>query len=72
MAAACATVLGLPIRRRRTRTAARSRSATRSARRGAILTVKLMYELERRGGRYGLVALCIGGGQGIATIFERV
>ncbi len=39
---------------------------------GAILTVKTMYELERRGGRYGLVSLCIGGGQGIATIFERV
>ena len=39
---------------------------------GAILTVKLMYELERRQGRFGLVSLCIGGGQGIATIFERV
>jgi acetyl-CoA C-acetyltransferase len=39
---------------------------------GAILTVKLMYEMERRGARYGLVTLCIGGGQGIATIFERV
>ncbi|MCH8994990.1 MAG: thiolase family protein [Chloroflexi bacterium] len=39
---------------------------------GAILTVKLMYELERRQGRFGLVTLCIGGGQGIATIFERV
>jgi acetyl-CoA C-acetyltransferase len=39
---------------------------------GAILTVKLMYELERQQGRYGLVSLCIGGGQGIATIFERV
>jgi len=39
---------------------------------GAILTVKLMYELERTGGRYGLVSLCIGGGQGIATIFERL
>ncbi|HXF50996.1 MAG TPA: thiolase family protein, partial [Dehalococcoidia bacterium] len=39
---------------------------------GAILTVKTMYELERRNGRYGLVSLCIGGGQGIATIFERV
>ena len=38
---------------------------------GAILTVKLMYGLERRQGRYGLVSLCIGGGQGIATIFER-
>ena len=39
---------------------------------GAILTVKLMHELERRKARYGLVSLCIGGGQGIATIFERV
>ena len=39
---------------------------------GAILTVKLMYELERRQGKFGLVSLCIGGGQGIATIFERV
>ena len=39
---------------------------------GAILAVKLMYELERRQARYGLVSLCIGGGQGIATIFERV
>ena len=39
---------------------------------GAILTVKLMHELERTGGRFGLVSLCIGGGQGIATIFERL
>ncbi len=39
---------------------------------GAILAVKLLYELERRKGRFGLVSLCIGGGQGIATIFERV
>ncbi len=39
---------------------------------GAILTVKLMYELERTGGRFGIVSLCIGGGQGIATIFERI
>jgi acetyl-CoA C-acetyltransferase len=39
---------------------------------GTILTVKLMYELERTGGRFGLVSLCIGGGQGIATIFERL
>jgi acetyl-CoA C-acetyltransferase len=39
---------------------------------GAILTVKTMYELERTGGKYGLVSLCIGGGQGIASIFERV
>jgi acetyl-CoA C-acetyltransferase len=39
---------------------------------GAILTVKLMYEMERRNSKYGLVSLCIGGGQGIASIFERV
>ncbi len=39
---------------------------------GAILMVKLMHEMERRGSRYGLVSLCIGGGQGIASIFERV
>jgi acetyl-CoA C-acetyltransferase len=39
---------------------------------GAILAVKAMYELERIEGRYGLVSLCVGGGQGIATIFERV
>ena len=39
---------------------------------GTILTVKTLYELERIGGRYGLVTLCIGGGQGIATIFERL
>ncbi len=39
---------------------------------GAILTVKLMYEMERRDARFGLVTLCIGGGQGIAAIFERV
>jgi len=39
---------------------------------GAILTVKLMHEMERRNSRYGLVSLCIGGGQGIASIFERV
>jgi acetyl-CoA C-acetyltransferase len=39
---------------------------------GALLTVKLLHELERRNGRYGLVTLCIGGGMGIAAIFERV
>ncbi len=39
---------------------------------GAILTVKTMYELQRNGGKFGLVSLCIGGGQGIATIFERM
>jgi acetyl-CoA C-acetyltransferase len=39
---------------------------------GAILTVKALYELERIGKRYALVTMCIGGGQGIAAIFERV
>ncbi|MCB9273085.1 MAG: acetyl-CoA C-acyltransferase family protein [Lewinellaceae bacterium] len=39
---------------------------------GAILLVKTMYELERTGGRYGLVTMCIGGGQGIAMIIERM
>ena len=38
---------------------------------GAILTVKALYELERVQGRYALVTMCIGGGQGIAAIFER-
>jgi acetyl-CoA C-acetyltransferase len=39
---------------------------------GAVLTVKTLYELERRQARYGLVTLCIGGGMGIAAVFERV
>ncbi len=39
---------------------------------GAILTVKSLYELRRTGGRYALATMCIGGGQGIAAIFERV
>ena len=38
---------------------------------GAILTVKAIHELRRVGGRYALVTMCIGGGQGIAAIFER-
>ena len=38
---------------------------------GAIVTVKAIYELHRTGGRYALVTMCIGGGQGIAAIFER-
>jgi len=38
---------------------------------GAIITVKCLYELERIGGRYGLVTMCIGGGQGIAMVVER-
>lgn len=39
---------------------------------GAIITVKALYELQRIKGRYALVTMCIGGGQGIAAIFERV
>jgi acetyl-CoA acetyltransferase family protein len=39
---------------------------------GARLIVTLLHELERRGGRYGLATMCIGVGQGIATIIERL
>jgi acetyl-CoA C-acetyltransferase len=39
---------------------------------GAIITVKALYELQRTGGRYALVTMCIGGGQGIAAIFESL
>jgi len=39
---------------------------------GCIITVKALYELHRTQGRYALVTMCIGGGQGIAAIFERV
>ena len=39
---------------------------------GCILTVKALYELRRIGGKYGLVTMCIGGGQGIAAIFEAM
>src|SRR5579859_5654040 len=38
---------------------------------GAILAVKSLYELQRTGARYALATMCIGGGQGIAAIFER-
>jgi acetyl-CoA C-acetyltransferase len=39
---------------------------------GALITVKALYELQRIQGRYALVTMCIGGGQGIAAVFERV
>ena len=39
---------------------------------GCILTVKTLYELARTGGRYGLITMCIGGGQGIAAVVERL
>ena len=38
---------------------------------GAIMTVKLMEEMELRGDELGLVTMCVGGGQGVATIFQR-
>ncbi len=39
---------------------------------GSLLTVKAMYELHRTGGRYALITMCIGGGQGIAGVIERI
>jgi acetyl-CoA C-acetyltransferase len=39
---------------------------------GAIITTKALYELQRTSGRYSLVTMCIGGGQGIAAVFERI
>ena len=38
---------------------------------GAKLTATLLYELQRRKGRYGLVTMCVGGGMGAAGVFER-
>lgn len=39
---------------------------------GTVLTIKAIYELHRTGGHYALITMCIGGGQGIAAIFERI
>ncbi|HEX8988993.1 MAG TPA: acetyl-CoA C-acyltransferase family protein [Rhodocyclaceae bacterium] len=39
---------------------------------GAVIVTKLLHELHRTGGRYGLATMCIGGGQGITTIYERL
>jgi len=39
---------------------------------GAFIATKALYELQRTGGRYALVTMCIGGGQGIAAVFERL
>jgi len=39
---------------------------------GAFLATKAIYELQRSGGRYALVTMCIGGGPGVAGAFERV
>lgn len=71
VAAACSTVLGLDAEKVNVNGGAIALGHPLGAT-GAILTVKLMHEMERRNARYGLVSLCIGGGQGIASIFERV
>jgi acetyl-CoA C-acetyltransferase len=39
---------------------------------GAFIATKAIYELHRTGGKYALVTMCIGGGQGIAVVFERL
>jgi acetyl-CoA C-acetyltransferase len=71
VAAACSTVLGLDPEKVNVNGGAIALGHPVGAT-GAILTVKLMHELERRNAKYGIVTLCIGGGQGIASIFERV
>ena len=70
VAAACSASLGLPPERTNPNGGAIALGHPVGAS-GAILTVKAMHELERTGGRYALVSLCIGGGQGIASVFER-
>jgi acetyl-CoA C-acetyltransferase len=37
-----------------------------------VITTKALYELQRINGRYALVTMCIGGGQGISAVFERL
>lgn len=71
VAAACSVALGLDSERTNPNGGAIALGHPIGAT-GAILTVKAMYELERIQGRYGLVTLCVGGGQGVATIFERL
>jgi len=39
---------------------------------GSKLTATLLYEMQRRGARYGMVTMCVGGGMGAAGIFERI
>jgi acetyl-CoA C-acetyltransferase len=69
-ALACARELGLPPDRTNPNGSGISLGHPVAAT-GAILTVKSLYELKRTGGRYALATMCIGGGQGIAAIFER-
>ena len=70
VAAACSGALGLPAERTNPNGGAIALGHPVGAT-GAILVVKLMHELERTGGRYGIASLCIGGGQGIASLVER-
>ena len=70
VAAACSGELGLPEERTNPNGGAIALGHPVGAT-GAILVVKLMHELERTGGRYGIASLCIGGGQGIASLVER-
>lgn len=39
---------------------------------GAVIVTKLLHEMQRAGSRYGMATMCIGGGQGITTIYERI
>ena len=71
VAAACSTALNLPEEKTNPNGGAIALGHPVGAS-GTILTVKAMYELERIDGRYAMVSLCIGGGQGIASIFERI
>ncbi|HIE84981.1 MAG TPA: thiolase family protein [Dehalococcoidia bacterium] len=71
VAAACSTALDLPVEKTNPNGGAIALGHPVGAT-GTILVVKAMYELERIKGKYGLVSLCIGGGQGIASVFERL
>ena len=71
VAAACSAALDLPVEKTNPNGGAIALGHPVGAS-GTILTIKAMYELERIGGRYAMVSLCIGGGQGIASIFERI
>ncbi len=71
VAAACSTALDLPVEKTNPNGGAIALGHPVGAT-GTILVVKAMHELERTEGKYGLVSLCIGGGQGIASIFERL
>ena len=71
VSAACSAALDLPLEKTNPNGGAIALGHPVGAS-GTILTVKAMYELERIDGRYAMVSLCIGGGQGIASIFERI